>query len=425
MINFNDTKIAFDYKTTFQLKKAKVMFRLVARTWIVALSKWLTKFALFFRIPLRPFVKPTIFSQFCGGETIDECDKTINHIGKYKVGSILDYSVEGAEDIKSHDITAKNILGTIDKAVENPYIPYAVFKITGIARDSFLERINNQLDNIPADDLEEYNAVYNRIDKICGYAYEKNIPIFIDAEDFSMQRAIDDFTWKMILKYNEKRAIVFNTIQAYRIDRFDFLKHEHQKAIKLGVKYGVKLVRGAYMEKERERALKHGYPSPIHKNKVATDKCFNKCMNYIVDNLNDFSLCLGTHNEESTVLLTELMRLRNIAKDDDRIIFSQLLGMSDHITFNLSHNGYLVAKYVPFGPVKDVMPYLLRRAEENSSVSGQTGRELELIKYELKRRKNKLESRRGKLEITKYDKPIGIEGENEVSMIDPNDRMAG
>ena len=424
MIDFNNTKIAFAHNSTFQLRKAKIMFGLVARTWVVKISKWATKVALFLRIPMGPFVKPTIFSQFCGGETIDECDKTIETLGKYNVGSILDYSVEGAEDLKAHDITAKNILGTIDKADENPNIPYAVFKITGIARDTFLERINDRLDDLSPKDQEEYKEVYNRIDTICGYAYKKGIPIFIDAEDFCMQRAIDDFAWKMILKYNQEKAIVFNTIQAYRVDRFDFLQKEHRKAIKAGVHYGVKLVRGAYMEKERARALEYGYPSPIHKNKDATDKCFNKCMNYIVDNLEDFSLCLGTHNEESTIMLTQLMRERGIPINDNRIVFSQLLGMSDHITFNLSHNGYPVAKYVPFGPVRDVMPYLLRRAEENSSVSGQTGRELELIRYEIKRRKNKLESRKGKLEITKYNKPIKVSS-TKVYSIDPDDRKAG
>lgn len=425
MIDFNNTKIAFAYKTTFQLNKARVMFRFVAKNWIVKLSTWATKIALFLRIPLGPFVKPTIFSQFCGGETIDECDKTINIIGNYNVGSILDYSVEGAEDVVAHKITAKNIIGTIDKSEENANIPYAVFKITGIARDTFLERINDRLEDLSSEDQKEYKEVYERIDKICGYAHQKNIPIFIDAEDFSMQRAIDDFAWKMIQKYNKEKAIVFNTIQAYRVDRFDFLKNEHEKAIKEGVKYGVKLVRGAYMEKERERAEEHGYPSPIHENKKATDDCFNACMKYIIDHLKDFSLCLGTHNEESTLMLTELMKEKNIAIDDNRIVFSQLLGMSDHISFNLSHAGYTVAKYVPFGPVRDVMPYLLRRARENSSVSGQTGRELELIRHEIKRRKKKVASKEGELAFENPNDKGTKKDNSKVQSIHPDDRKAG
>lgn len=406
MINFNNTKIAFAHKSTFQLRKAKLLFRLVAINWIVKASKWATKIALFIRFPLGPFVKPTIFSQFCGGETIDECDETMSAIGTYNVGSILDYSVEGTEDPEGHEVTAKNIIATIDKALDNPHIPYAVFKITGVASDSFLERINDRLEHLSVADQKEYKTVYERIDKICGHAHENGVPIFIDAEDFSMQNTIDDFAWKMIQKYNQEKTIVFNTIQAYRVDRFDFLKKEHQRAIKAGINYGVKLVRGAYMEKERERALEHGYPSPIHKNKDATDQCFNECMHYVIDNLDDFALCLGTHNEESTLMLTKLMQEKKIAKDDNRIVFSQLLGMSDHITFNLSHEGYSVAKYVPFGPVREVMPYLLRRAQENSSVSGQTGRELELIQYEIKRRKNKLDTKKDKLESAKHEKVL-------------------
>lgn len=423
MIKLNNTEVAFRYKSTFQLKKARIMFKLVARTWVVKFSKWATKFALFFRIPLRPFVKPTIFSQFCGGETIDECDKVVKNIGKYKVGSILDYSVEGAEDKKAHKITTENILGTIEKAAGNPDIPFAVFKVTGIARDSFLERVNDQIDELPENEKEEYEEVYNRIDGLCQRAFDLKVPIFIDAEDYSMQNAIDHFAWKMMEKYNKEEAVVFNTIQAYRVDRFDFLQSQHRKALKTNIKYGVKLVRGAYMEKERDRAKEKGYPSPIHKNKVETDKCFNKCMNYIVDNLEDFSLCLGTHNEESTIMLTELMEKRGISKDDKRIVFSQLLGMSDHITFNLSNDGFPVAKYVPFGPVRDVMPYLLRRAEENSSVSGQTSRELELISYELRRRKNKLETKKGQVKINEYDQPIEI-NDKKVYLIDPEDRKA-
>lgn len=276
-----------------------------------------------------------------------------------------------------------------------------------------------------SEDQKEYKEVYERIDKICGYAYQKNIPIFIDAEDFSMQRAIDDFAWMMIQKYNKEKVIVFNTIQAYRVDRFDFLKDEHEKAVKKGVKYGVKLVLGAYMEKERERAEDQGYPSPIHENKEATDDCFNTCMNYIIDHLDDFSLCLGTHNEESTIMLTELMQEKNVAIDDNRIVFSQLLGMSDHISFNLSHAGYTVAKYVPFGPVRDVMPYLLRRARENSSVSGQTGRELELIRHEIKRRKKKVASKEGELAFENPNDKGTKKDNSKVQSTYPDDRKAG
>ena len=232
MINLNNTKIAFHYKNTYQLKKARIMFRLVARSWVVKLSKWATSFALFFRIPLRPFVKPTIFSQFCGGETIDECDKVVNKIGEYNVGSILDYSVEGAENKRAHKKTAENILATIEKAAGNPKIPFAVFKVTGIARDSFLERVNDQINDVPEKEQDEYEEVYDRIKSICQRAFDLRVPIFIDAEDYSMQNAIDHFAWEMMLKFNNEKAVVFNTIQAYRVDRFDFLKNQHKRALK-------------------------------------------------------------------------------------------------------------------------------------------------------------------------------------------------
>lgn len=227
------------------------------------------------------------------------------------------------------------------------------------------------------------------MDLICKAAYENNVPLFVDAEDYAFQEAIDQLTWEMMLQYNKEKAIVFNTIQAYRKDRFMFLNNAHQKAKKAGIKYGVKLVRGAYMEKERERAEKMGYPSPIHDSKEETDACFNDCMRYIINHIDDFSLCNGTHNEESTMLLAELMEKNKLAKDDARIYHAQLLGMSDHISYNLSNEGYNVAKYVPFGPIKEMMPYLLRRAEENTSATGQTGRELSLINKELKERKQR------------------------------------
>lgn len=419
MLNLNNTKIAFDYKSNNQLQKARLMFKMVSRPWMVRIGKYITRFALFIRFPVRPFVKPTIFSQFCGGETIDECDKTINSIGKYNVGSILDYSVEGTEESDAHKKTAKHILETIEKAANTANIPYAVFKVSGVSRDSFLEKINDKLDDLSEDEKKEYQEVLDRIDKLCRRAFEVGVPIYIDAEDYSMQNAIDNFVWEMMLRYNKEKAVVFNTIQAYRVDRFEFLKAEHLKTKNAGVKYGVKLVRGAYMEKERERADEYGYPSPIHKNKEETNICFNKCLRYIVNNLKDFSLCLGTHNEESILILTELMKEKGISKDDNRIVFAQLLGMSDHITFNLAENGYPAAKYVPFGPVRDVMPYLIRRAEENSSVSGQTYRELELIKHELRRRKNKTESNDAEPQRDEFKKDK-VRIEKEVKHQDPD-----
>lgn len=382
---FDNTEIAFKSKTNGELKKAKVIFLLIGRDWVVTLGKRLIQFALFLKIPIGSFVRP-VFLHFCGGETVSECKPMVDKLGQFNVGSILDYSVEGSTLKAVLNHTADQIIHTIQVAAVHPNIPFAVFKLTGIARFSFLEKLNAGTPLLSEVDQIEYEELLLRIENICETAHSCEVPVFIDAEDFCVQDAIDELVWKMALKYNKEKVIVFNTIQAYRKDRFEYLVNVHKKAKAENIKCGIKLVRGAYMEKERSRAASLGYPSPIHDNKHESDQCFNNCLTYILEHLNDFSICLGTHNEESTNLLMSLMNKNNISKNDSRIVFSQLLGMSDNITFNLAHKGFSVAKYVPFGPIKEVIPYLIRRAEENTSVAGQTGRELQLIQNELKRR---------------------------------------
>lgn len=382
---FDNTEIAFKSKTNQELKKAKVIFLLIGRDWVVQLGKKLIQFALFFKIPIGIFVRP-VFLHFCGGETVSECKPTVDKLGQFNVGSILDYSVEGSTLKAVLNHTSDKIIHTIQVAAVNPNIPFSVFKLTGIARFTFLEKLNAGVTLLNEAERIEYEELLLRMERICEAAYSNQVPVFIDAEDFCVQDAIDELVWKMALKYNKEKAIVFNTIQAYRKGRFEYLVNMHKKAEEENIKYGVKLVRGAYMEKERNRAATLGYPSPIHDNKHESDKCFNNCLTYVLEHLNDFSICLGTHNEASTDLLMSLMNENIISKNDSRIVFSQLLGMSDNITFNLAHNGFTVAKYVPFGPIKEVVPYLIRRAEENTSVAGQTGRELQLIEKELKRR---------------------------------------
>lgn len=387
MLDFSNTHIAFASKSNKDLRRARFLFTMVSKPWLVKLGKFATQFALFVRLPINPIIKATIFKQFCGGETIQECDSTINELYKYGIGTILDYSVEGNDSPLSHDLTANEIIRTINRAQNDPSIPFAVFKVTGIARFSFLEKLNEGEAQLTEEEWEEYSYVMRRVENICIAAHTAQIPIFVDAEDYCIQNAIDKIVWKMMQKYNTEKTIIYNTIQAYRVDRLDYLKRIHKEAVKTSVYYGVKLVRGAYMEKERLRAEKGGYPSPIHPNKQATDDCYNECLRYIMKNLDDFSLCAGTHNEESSFLLAELIEKYKLEKDDHRIYFSQLLGMSDHISYNLSDGEYNVAKYVPFGPVRKVMPYLIRRAEENTSVAGQTGRELNLINEEIDKRK--------------------------------------
>lgn len=387
MLNFENTEIAFSSKSNKDLRKSRFLFKLVARSWVVNIGKHVLNFLLAIRFPLKPFVKPTIFEVFCGGETIEECDHRIAKLHNYKIGSILDYSVEGSAEEEQLNKTANKIIQTINKAEHTAAIPFAVFKVSGVASDSILERKSWHEDKLDDKEKKEWERVEERIHEIAKNAYDKGVPLFFDAEDYAFQPAIDELVWNKMKLFNKKRAIVYNTIQAYRHDRYDYLQKMHKSAQQEGVIYGVKLVRGAYMEKERERAEEGGYTSPIHETKDATDKCFNDCLRHIVKHIDDFELCNGTHNEESTYLLAELMDLYGINKDDNRIYSAQLLGMSDHISYNLSHNGYNVAKYVPFGPVHEMMPYLIRRAQENSSAQGQTSRELRLISHELKERK--------------------------------------
>jgi len=388
VLNFNDTNIAFKIKSNYDLKRAYWLFRIIGSPLIVKLGKFFMIIALKLRLPVNFIVKRTIFKQFCGGETIQECTSTIETLGKYKVGTILDYSVEGKFEEDDFDQTTRIIIETIEKAAQEKNIPFAVFKITGISKFSLLEKAStdlNQLSNVEAIELEK---VKNRIDNICSAAKKQNVPVFIDAEETWVQDIIDQWAFDMMILYNKEKCIVYNTIQMYRHDRLAFLEDCLNKAKKHNISYGIKLVRGAYMEKERNRAKEMGYLSPIQIDKESTDRDYDLALDYILKNINYLSLVAGTHNENSSKKLALSLEKHNITKDDSRIFFAQLLGMSDHISFNLADHSYNVAKYVPFGPIKEVMPYLLRRADENTSVAGQTGRELGLIKSELQSRKS-------------------------------------
>lgn len=386
MISFENTEVAFKSKSDKDLKRAYRLFKLVGSPAIVKFGKWATNLALALRLPINGIVKKTIFRQFCGGETIAECEQTIQTLGQFGIGTILDYSVEGKTSEDDFDETVQEIIRTIERGASDQNIPFAVFKLTGIARFSILERANNGVESLSDDEKREYAQLQERVDLICRAAHEQNVPVFIDAEDSWIQDTIDRLAFEMILRYNTKSAIVYNTIQMYRHDRLAYLAQMIEAARSAGVHYGVKLVRGAYMEKERERAAQKGYPSPIQPDKAATDRDFNRALELLVANMDCIAFCAGTHNEESSAYLTKLIEEHTIDKTDARIYFAQLLGMSDHISFNLSNAAYNVAKYVPYGPVREVMPYLLRRADENTSVAGQTGRELSLIIKERNRR---------------------------------------
>jgi proline dehydrogenase len=386
MLSFNNTEVAFSGKSDRDLRRAFLLFRMVEDPALVKLGKYATPLAFQLGLPIKGIVKATIFRQFCGGENIDECKQTVEALGKYNIGTILDYSVEGKHEETDLDATALEIIRTAEIAKGNLMIPFCVFKVTGIARFELLEKVSAKGD-LTENEKEEFRRVTERVNKICKAAFDSGTPVFLDAEESWIQPAIDDLCHSMMALYNKEKAIVFNTFQIYRHDRLEFLKQSHAKAKQANYFYGVKLVRGAYMEKERNRALEMNYESPIQPNKFAADRDYNLSLQYMVENLDSFSICAGSHNEESALFLTQLMENYKIPKNDKRIYFAQLLGMSDHISFNLANAGYNVAKYVPYGPVKEVLPYLIRRAEENTSVKGQTGRELSLIIRELKRRK--------------------------------------
>jgi len=386
MIDFDNTKIAFKSKSNKELKKAYFLFSTIKHPWLVKIGKVLVTIALAIRFPIKWIVKPTIYAHFCGGETISECEPVVQKLAKYNVKTILDYSVEGKESPEEMKAALDETIRAIKNASENPDIPFAVFKPTAFGKDAVLEKASSDK-SLTTGEQEELNRFRDRIDTLAKTAYDGDIPIMIDAEDYCYQKVIDQVVTEMMEKYNKKKPIVFNTLQMYRWDRLDFLKEELRKAQGGGYYIGMKFVRGAYMEKERERAERLGYPSPIHPDKERTDRDYNEALKFSVENIEKIAIFNGTHNEESSLYLTELMEEHGIEKDDPRAWSSQLYGMSDHISFNLAEEGYNVAKYLPYGPVKNVLPYLIRRAEENTSVAGQTSRELNLLKKETNRRK--------------------------------------
>ena len=387
MLNFDNTKIAFQHKSNLDLNRAYWLFKLIGSPSFVKIGKALMLVAIKLRLPIGFIVKKTIFKQFCGGETIKDCDTAIQVLGTQGIGTILDYSVEGKTKEDDFDTTTEIIIDTIEKAAAEKDIPFAVFKITGISNFSLLEKASNKSKALDPQEALELRKIKERILKICTKAHDLKIPVFIDAEESWVQDIIDTWAFEMMLLFNKETTIVYNTLQMYRHDRLAFLASCKTLAKENNISYGIKLVRGAYMEKERARALEFNYPSPIQKDKTSTDQDFDLAIDFIFKNLDDFSLVAGTHNETSSKKLADSIAHYNVDKKDSRVYFAQLLGMSDHISFNLTHEGYNVAKYVPFGPIKEVMPYLLRRADENTSVSGQTGRELGLILTEKRRRK--------------------------------------
>ena len=383
--DLGDTRIAFRQYTSRGLLRAYWLFRIIGIPWLSATGRALTQFALLLHLPIKWAVKGTIFKHFCGGETIDESLNTAQKLGDGGLGTILDYSVEGQEDDDSLDRTRDEILRTISAAQQRKDIPFSVFKPTGLAPVHILEKVSPGAPLGKAD-ARAWESAQGRVLGICQAAHDAGIPVMIDAEDSWYQPAIDALATRMMERFNRERAIVFNTLQLYRHDRLAFLEESFAAAERGGYHLGVKLVRGAYMEKERERAAEKGYPSPIHADKAAVDRDYDDALRFCITHIDRMAVMAGTHNEQSALLLARLMEVRGIARNDRRVWFAQLLGMSDNISYNMADAGYNVAKYVPYGPVRAVLPYLIRRAQENTSVAGQMGRELKLIVEERRRR---------------------------------------
>lgn len=383
--DLSNTRIAFAHMNNAGLTRAYWLFRVIGTPWLTALGSGLTKVALALHLPVKGLVKATVFKQFCGGESIEESLRTARNLAKRGVGTILDYSVEGEDDKEAMDRTAEETLRTIAAAKGDPDIPFSVFKPSGLMRTDVLAKVSagEQMD---PDEAAAWAQGRKRVERICQAAHDAGVPLLIDAEESWTQDAVDDLVREMMQRYNKERALIYSTVQLYRHDRLEFLRRELDRAKAEGYHVGMKLVRGAYMEKERERAAQMGYASPIGKDKAEVDGFYNDALRLCVQHIGRMGVLNGTHNETSTLLLAELMQEAGLAKNDPRIHFGQLLGMSDNISFNMAAAGYNVVKYVPYGPVRKVLPYLIRRAEENTSARGQTGRELALIIAERKRR---------------------------------------
>lgn len=386
-LNFDNTEIAFRNKSNSDLERAYWLFKMIASSSLIKIGTPITTFALNIGLPIQGMIRSTIYKQFCGGETIEGCAKAIADLGKGNVTTILDYSVEGEESEESFDACCQEVLASVEYAKKNKLISFSVFKPTGVGRFDLLAKLDAK-EPLTVSEKEEFARLLDRCDQICKACHEAGIPVLIDAEHSWVQETIDDIARIMMEKYNVEKPIVYNTYQMYRHDKLASLKVDLAYAKTQGFHIGAKIVRGAYMEIERERALEKGYPSPIQPNKEASDIDYNEALLFCLDNIDTIGLMAGTHNDQSCLLLASEMDKRNIPHNHPNVFFAQLLGMSDNLSFNLGASNYNVAKYMPYGPVKAVMPYLFRRAQENTSAAGQTGRELSLIIKEKQRRKN-------------------------------------
>lgn len=385
-ISFENLEVAFASKSNADLKKMYLIFATINNNTAVSVGTKMANWAFALKLPIKGIMKKTMFGHFCGGEDIEDCQKAVDDLAKYNIHTILDYSVEGKGDEASYEATKNEILKTIVRSAGDDNIPYAVFKVSGLGDYRIMTKIQEGK-KLSEKEKASFEKLKNRVDTLCKAAFEAGTKILVDAEESWFQDVLDKMVYEAMEKYNQESCIVYNTYQMYRHDMLERLKKAHQNATEKGYYLGAKLVRGAYMEKERDRAEEKGYKSPIQPSKEASDRDYNEALKYCVENINTIGLVSGSHNEQSNILLTELISKHGINPSDDRVYFAQLYGMSDNISYNLADAGYNVVKYVPYGPVEKVMPYLSRRAEENTSVSGQSSREFDLVKREIARRR--------------------------------------
>jgi len=385
-LSLRNTEIGFSSKSDRELQETKWLFTLMNNRWMVSIGSAVTIVALRLHLPIRSIVMGTIYKHFCGGRTLEDSIPTFRKLAKFKILSMVDYSVEAKQAEPEFIKTTEEILSAIRKISDDPDAPINCIKLTGLARFGLLKKINAETPLKPNEE-SELNRVKQRLESLCKAAAENKVQLYIDAEETWIQDAMDKLVTEMITKYNKDRAVVFNTIQLYRKDRLEYLRSALQKARSEGYQYGVKLVRGAYMEKERKRAIRKGYPSPIQDTKADTDRDYNLALELCIDNLDQVSFCAASHNEESALYLIKLIETKGLPRDHPNIMFAQLYGMSDNISFNLGRAGFNICKYIPYGPVREVVPYLIRRAKENTSIAGQMSRELQLVETEIQRRK--------------------------------------
>lgn len=382
---FDDTQTAFELKSGKDLNRSLFLFRLMGNRFLVNTGSFLTRWSIKFRLPFKGLIRKTLFQQFCGGITEEECQQVTHELYQKKLHSILDYSVEGKQNEEQFNAILQKKLELIRLTGERPELSFAVFKLTALCPPEILEKLSLG-ESLSDEEVHQWLQAKLRVDRLCACASSHKVRLYADAEESWMQAAMDNLVKEMMQKYNKRGVLIYNTIQCYRRDRLEYLKTLHEEARNYGYKIGAKIVRGAYYEKENQRAAQLGYTSPICENKAATDANFQEIMKYCFQHLEDIHLFIGTHNEESTAVGMELMKEYQLEPDDPRVWFAQLYGMSDHISYNLTKMGYNSTKLIPFGPVEEVIPYLLRRAEENTSVGGQVGRELSLLQKEKRRR---------------------------------------